>query len=233
MRIMARFPWALGVPSEVTNAITPPSPTARGEKNKHCLVRVPEELRKYCVPIEGLWTSRTLLRGGGETKAQNNSAISTDGLEETKEESRVLLAPCPALVKAVSLCSLNLKVSFTSTFFKTYSVPEDCVLEVSISLASRWHRMPPWILSPPIMQVFQHCWCSHSLWEDQYLWGETAHTLFPSSHKARALLLCQNSQLKHQFMHISCITEVSSAQLFRAVHSCTVVHLNKGRIIQV
>lgn len=33
MRIMAHFPWALGVPSEVTNAITPPSPMEQGEKN--------------------------------------------------------------------------------------------------------------------------------------------------------------------------------------------------------
>lgn len=31
MRIMARSPWALGVPSEVANAITPSSPSEEGE----------------------------------------------------------------------------------------------------------------------------------------------------------------------------------------------------------
>lgn len=31
MRIMARFPWDLGVPAEVANAITPPSPSEEGE----------------------------------------------------------------------------------------------------------------------------------------------------------------------------------------------------------
>lgn len=73
----------------------------------------------------------------GETKGQNDSAISTDSLEKTKEESRGILAPHPALLKTVCLCSLNVKVSFTSTFFKICSVPEGCVLEVSSSLASR------------------------------------------------------------------------------------------------
>ena len=31
---------------------------------QHCPVRVPEVLRNYCVPKEGLCTPRTLLRGG-------------------------------------------------------------------------------------------------------------------------------------------------------------------------
>lgn len=31
---------------------------------QHCLVRVPGELRKFCVSVEGLGTPRTLLRGG-------------------------------------------------------------------------------------------------------------------------------------------------------------------------
>lgn len=42
-----------------------------------------------------------------------------------------------------------------------------------------------------------------------------ALSLFPS-HKARALLLCQSSQLRCQFMRISCTVEVSSAQLYWA-----------------
>lgn len=34
MRIMARFPWDLGVPAEVANAITPPSSSEEGGKPK-------------------------------------------------------------------------------------------------------------------------------------------------------------------------------------------------------
>lgn len=91
------------------------------------------------------------------------------------------------------------------------------VLGVSVSLASRWHRKPPCILPPSITRVLTALLLlSPTLMGSLPLRrGSTCSVLFPS-HKARALLLCQSSPLKCQFMRISCTMEVSSAQLYQA-----------------
>lgn len=110
------------------------------------------------------------------------------------------------------------------------------VLEVSVSLASRWHRKHSHMLPPSITQVLTALLVlSIPLMGPLPLKrGNPWSAPFPflPSHKARVPLLCWNSQFKCQFIRISCTIEVSFAQLYQASEQKTDISKYRDREAQ-